>query len=252
MGASVNPYRQSFGWDQAKRDPAQREKMILKYAPLVKHMAKRFPVWLPPSLNREELESAGILGLLDAIEKFDEGKGIKFQTYAEHRIRGAMLDELRKMDWIPRSVRKDIHRIEEATKSAAVKLGREPEDHEIAEQMGIDLEAFFKMVRRTGNAGILRLDKMNAPYSFLEVLDHASESRSPFDEFKAEELKKVMARVLKALSKKEQLVMSLYYYEEMTMREIANVLNLTESRICQIHSSTLMKLRKKLKTFYES
>ena len=139
MKAGINRYQQSYDIEQGKIDPRLREELIVKYAPLVKYIAGRMAIRIPPNISREELISAGIVGLLDALDKFDSGMGIKFQTYAEHRIRGAILDELRKMDWIPRSVRKDIHRIEEAIIALNSRLNRDPDDLEVAEEIARNL-----------------------------------------------------------------------------------------------------------------
>ena len=134
--AEISKYQNSVDADHEFLDAGAREERILKYAPLVKFIANRMAVRLPSHISKEDLTSAGIVGLLDALDKFNPRMGIKFKTYAEHRIRGAILDELRKMDWIPRSVRKEIHRIEDAITTARTKLGREPEDFEVAEELG--------------------------------------------------------------------------------------------------------------------
>jgi RNA polymerase sigma factor for flagellar operon FliA len=178
--------------------------------------------------------------------------GIKFKTYAEHRIRGAMLDELRKMDWIPRSVRKEIQRIEEAIFTLESRLRREPEDFEIAEQMGVELEEYFEIIRRGAGVGLLSLDEMLSEGKSPAAMVQLSEERSPLEELKKEEMKHVMADAIRKLSEKEQIVISLYYYDELTLKEIAEVLDLTESRICQIHTKAILRLRARLRSFYSS
>ncbi|MBW2320496.1 MAG: sigma-70 family RNA polymerase sigma factor [Deltaproteobacteria bacterium] len=200
MRAGVKKYQQASQAEQEKKDEKLKEELVLKYAPLVKNIAERMAVRLPPHICKEELIGPGVLGLFDAIEKFDSRREIKFRTYANLRIKGAMLDELRKMDWISRSIRRYIHRIEDAMRS----LHRQ-----------------------------------------------VSDTPSPFDELKIKESKKIISEALSKLSKKEQLVMSLYYYDELTLKEIAKVLNLTESRISQIHSKVIIKLRVKLKSYYK-
>lgn len=231
---------------------AHREELILKYAPLVKSIADRMAIRLPPRISNEELASAGIVGLLDALDKFDAEMGIKFKTYAEHRIRGAMLDELRKMDWVPRSVRKDIHRIEDATAAVQYRFGREPEDFEVAQEMGIDLEVYYKKISRTQGVGLFSLDAVMPDGLGSVFAKHSSEDPSPLDELKIKELKKIISKALLGLSEKEQLAISLYYYDELTLKEIAKVLDLTESRISQIHSKAIIRLRAKLKSYYGS
>jgi RNA polymerase sigma factor FliA len=206
---------------------------------------------LPPSVSKEELLSAGIVGLLDAVEKFDAGLGIQFKTYAEHRIRGAMLDELRKMDWFPRSVRKDIQRVEEAILALETRLGREPEDREIAREMGVGLEEYFKLIHRGASAGLVNIEDVVADGG-VKAAGRGLETPSPLDELKVKEMKGVVAGALKGLSDMEQKVIALYYYDELTLKEIAEIFHLTESRISQIHSKAILRLRTKLRVYYES
>jgi RNA polymerase sigma factor FliA len=229
-----------------------REDLIVKYTPLIRYIAERIAMRLPPSILKDELLSAGVVGLLDALDKFKQDMGIKFKTYAEHRIRGAMLDELRKMDWIPRSVRKEIQRIEEAILTLESRLRREPEDFEIAREMGVELEEYFEIIRRGAGVGLLSLDEMLSEGKSPGAMVQLSEERSPLEELKKEELKKVMAEAIRKLSEKEQMVISLYYYDELTLKEIAEVLGLTESRICQIHTKAILRLRARLRSFYSS
>jgi RNA polymerase sigma factor for flagellar operon FliA len=251
MKAGINRYQQSYDIEQGKIDPRLREELIVKYAPLVKYIAGRMAIRVPPSISREELTSAGIVGLLDALDKFDSGMGIKFETYAEHRIRGAILDELRKMDWIPRSVRKDIHRVEDAITALNSKLNRDPDDLEVAQEIGVDIDTYYKMISRAQGVGLLSLDKVMVDGSAPAFTKQASGGPSPFDELKVKEVKNVLSKVLSDLSEKEQLVITLYYYEELTLKEIAAVLGLTESRISQIHSKAIIRLRAKLRSYYE-
>ena len=251
MKAGINKYQQSYDIEQGRLDPDLREQLIVKYAPLVKYIAGRMAIRVPPNISREELTSAGIVGLLDALDKFDSGMGIKFETYAEHRIRGAILDELRKMDWIPRSVRKDIHRVEDAITALNSRLNRDPDDLEVAQEMGVDIDTYYKMISRAQGVGLLSLDKVMVDGSAPAFTKQASGGPSPFDELKVKEVKNVLSKVLSDLSEKEQLVITLYYYEELTLKEIAAVLGLTESRISQIHSKAIIRLRAKLRSFYE-
>jgi len=243
----INKYQQIFNIDEGRINATLREELILKYAPLVKYIADRMTMRLPPNISNEELISAGIVGLLDALDKFDSEMGTKFQTYAEHRIRGAILDELRKMDWIPRSIRKDIHRIEDAIMVLETRFGREPEDFEVAQEMGIDIDLFYRIIGRARGIGLLSLDEIMPDGSTPKFTKHVSDTPSPFDELKVKEVKKIISKALVKLSKKEQLVISLYYYDELTLKEIAKVLGLTESRISQIHSKAIIRLRAKLK-----
>lgn len=252
MNAGVKKYQQIFRGDQGKINGKLREELILEYAPLVKEIAERMAIRLPPNISKDELISGGIMGLFDALDKFDSEKGIKFRTYAQSRIKGAILDELRKMDWVPRSVRRDIHRIERAIRSLELKLNGEPTELEVAEEMGVDVESYHRITVRAQGAGLLSLDDFMTDGFTQQISKKVSKTPSPFDELKIKEVKNVISKTLSKLTEKEQLIMSLYYYDELTLKEIAKVLDLTESRICQIHSKVLIKLRVKLKSYYES
>ena len=247
MKQEINKYQRIFDVDQGKINEKLREDLILKYAPLVKYIVDRIAIRLPSYISKEELISAGAVGLLDSIDKFDSEMGFKFQTYAEHRIRGAVLDELRKMDWIPRSIRKDIHRIEDAITAVKSRINREPEDFEVAKEMGLDIDSYYNILSRAQGIGLLSLDIIMPNGSTPKFAKQASDEPSPFDELKIKELKKIISKALLDLSKREQLVISLYYYDELTLKEIAKVLDLTESRISQIHSKAIIRLRAKIK-----
>jgi RNA polymerase sigma factor FliA len=251
MTAQINKYQQAIQTDQGYKDSKTRENLILEYAPLVKYIADRMAIRLPPNVSREEMMSAGILGLYDALDKFDSEKGFKFQTYAEHRIKGAMLDELRKMGWASRSVMKDVHRIEDALSTLQFRLGREPEDFEIAREMGVDIDSYYRMTRRAQGISLLSLDEIISNGTVPKFTDQTSNTLSSFDELEIKEMKDIISKAILSLPKKEQLVVSLYYYDELTLKEIGRVLNLTESRVSQIHSKTILKLRLKLKSYYE-
>jgi len=251
MRAGVKKYQQASQAEQENKDEKLKEELVLKYAPLVKNIAERMAIRLPPSICKEELIGPGVLGLFDAIEKFDSTREIKFRTYANLRIKGAILDELRKMDWISRSIRRNIHRIEDAMRSLELKLGREPDDFEVAEEMGVDIDSYHRMTMKAQGAGLLSLDEIMPDGKAPKLSRQVSDVPSPFDKLKIKESKKIISKALSKLSKKEQLVMSLYYYDELTLKEIAKVLNLTESRISQIHSKVIIKLRVKLKSYYK-
>ena len=251
MKAELTKYRQNTQGVEERTACKEREKDVLQYAPLIRFIANRLAMRLPPSVSKEELLSAGIVGLLDAVEKFDAGLGIQFKTYAEHRIRGAMLDELRKMDWFPRSVRKDMQRVEEAILALETRLGREPEDREIAREMGVGLEEYFKLIHRGASAGLVNIEDVVADGG-VKAAGRGLETLSPLDELKVKEMKGVVAGALKGLSDMEQKVIALYYYDELTLKEIAEIFHLTESRISQIHSKAILRLRTKLRVYYES
>ena len=251
MKAGIKKYQEVAPVLEENADLKRREDLILKYAPLVKKIAERMAMRLPPHISKDELIGPGILGLFDAIEKFDSTKGIQFKTYANLRIKGAILDELRKMDWISRSVRRNINRLEDSIRGLELKLDRAPKDDEIAEDMGLDMDSYYKMISRSCGVNLLSLDELMLDGSTPKISKQVSDVPSPFDDLKIKEIKSVIAKSLSTLSKKEQLVMSLYYYEELTLKEIAKVLNLTESRISQIHSKAILRLRVKMKAYYE-
>jgi len=252
MNAGIKKYQEINHVDQESMDSKYREELIIKYAPLVKQIAERMAVRLPPNISKEELIGPGVLGLFDAIDKFDSKRGIKFRTYANLRIKGAILDELRKMDWISRSVRRNINRIEDAIRTLELKLGREPKDDEIAEEMGLEMDSYYRMISRSQGVNLLSLDELMLDGTTFKVSKQASDQPSPIDELKVKEIKSIIFKAMSTLSKKEQIVLSLYYYDELTLKEIAQVLSLTESRISQIHSKAIIRLRMKLKSYYES
>jgi RNA polymerase sigma factor FliA len=251
MKTGVYRYQQNSRIGRENMDKKSREELILEYAPLVKKIVDRIAIRLPPNVSKDELASGGIMGLVDAIDKYDSSKGTQFGTYATLRIRGAILDELRRMDWVSRSIRRDIHKIEEARRTLGVRLGREPNDFEVAEEMEIDLDAYHRMTTRAQGIGLFSLDGTVPDCFDSKIAGQTAEVSSPFNELKRKELKKIIAKTLAQLSEKEQLVMSLYYFDELTLKEIAQVLNLTESRISQIHSKAIIKLRVKLRSYNE-
>jgi RNA polymerase sigma factor FliA len=251
MKAGIKKYQEVTPVAMEDTDFKGREELILKYAPLVKKIAERMAMRLPPHISKEELIGPGILGLFDAIEKFDSTKGIQFRTYANLRIKGAILDELRKMDWISRSVRRNINRIEDTIRGLELKLDRAPKDDEIAEEMGLDIDSYYKMISRSCGVNLLSLDEIMLDGSTPKISKQVADIPSPFDDLKVKEIKNVISKALSTLSRKEQLVMSLYYYDELTLKEIANVLDLTESRISQIHSKAILRLRVKMRAYDE-
>lgn len=228
-----------------------REQLILHYSPLVKFVAGRVGVGLPPNIEQADLVSYGIFGLIDAIEKFDLERAIKFETYAISRIRGAIIDELRALDWIPRSVRSKARGMERAYSELEAELHRAPTKAEVSERMGIsvsDLHAIFAQVSYTN---VLALDELLSggdrgdSMSLGDTLrDHAAED--PVMAFEGAETRYLLARAVEQLSEREKIVITLYYYEGMTLADIGKVLGVTESRICQMHTKAVQQLRSKL------
>ncbi|HGY12168.1 MAG: FliA/WhiG family RNA polymerase sigma factor [Deltaproteobacteria bacterium] len=232
-----------------------REKSIIEYSYLVKHIAARFAMRLPSSVFFGELVSAGSLGLIDAVDKFDTSKHVSLKTYAQYRIKGAILDELRSMDPYSRSMRKKIQDIAKAAKTIEDLKGSPASDEEICEELGVSLDAYYDMLTNIHGASVLSLDefiktKKNDTYSRTSFQSGIKGDDNPADCFDREELKFVLAQTIKMLTPKEQMVVSLYYYDELTLKEIGEVLNLTESRICQIHTAILVKLKVRLQDYF--
>jgi RNA polymerase sigma factor for flagellar operon FliA len=233
-----------------------RDEMILEYTPLIKYVAYRLAMRLPPHISIDDLISAGVIGLMDALTKFDPGKKVEFKTYAEFRIRGAMLDELRSMDWVPRSVRQKATQIERTINQLEKKKGRSVEDEEIALAMGISLDNYYVMMKDLRGLSPFDMEEVQKRFPRLspeEILDSLvdKEENDPFHQYNLKELKRVLSRAIDELSSKEKMVISLYYYEELTLKEIGEALDLTESRICQIHTKGVIKLRARLKRYLE-
>lgn len=235
------------------RDAGWREASIVEYAFLVKQIASGFARRLPSSVLFDELISAGSLGLIDAVDKFDPDKHVTLKTYAQYRIRGAILDELRSMDRYSRSVRKKIQDLAAVTRKLEDSSGQIPSDEEIASELGVTLDEYNDMLTQINGATVLSMD------TFLKTKNNETsfETRfssglrgpeSPSEEFDRAEMKSLLTDAVSRLNEKEQLVVSLYYYEELTLKEIGEVLNLTESRICQIHTAILNKLQSRLKS----
>ncbi len=236
-----------WGEYQKSPTPELREKLITEYAPLVKVVAGRLSMYLGYNVEYEDLVSYGIFGLIDAIDKFDLGKDVKFETYASLRIRGSILDQIRKMDWIPRTVRQKQKKIEEAIKNVESRTGRSALDDEIAKELGIAEEELNDWQSQLKVTNIVSLNE------FVEqggepVMDARNNSHfaQPEETVQEEELKKVLAETMELLTEKERKVILLYYYEELTLKEISNILGVSESRVSQLHTKALLKMRKKM------
>jgi RNA polymerase sigma factor for flagellar operon FliA len=236
----------------------ERTVYVEKYAPLIKYLADRLAARLPDHVAKEDLMSSGVLGLIDAVEKFEPDRGILFKTYAEFRIKGAMLDELRSLDWVPRAVRKKASELEKLWRRLEAELGRPPSDEESAEAMGVELAAYHKSLDEISVINMLDLEAFRIEGSgggresldLYEVLQDDN-SQDALTVLGQEELRQVLAEAIDALPEKEKLVVTLYYHEELTMREIGQVMGYTESRISQIHTKSVVRLRGKLSRYFE-
>jgi len=235
------------------KDRSIRNYFIEKYAPLVKYVAGRVMVSITSSVDFQDLVSFGVIGLIDAIDKFDLNRDIKFKTYAVTRIRGSIFDELRNLDWLPRSVRQKAKDIERAISQLELKLGRAAKDNEIAEAMGISIEDFHQLLLRVGTNALISIDENwfsndgndNSPISIEETLESTS-AISPNILAERTELKKMIAQAIADLPEREKQVLILYYYEELTLKEIGSILAVTESRVSQLHTKAIMRLRGRL------
>jgi RNA polymerase sigma factor for flagellar operon FliA len=228
-----------------------RDRLILTYAPLVKFVAGRLGSTLPSHVDEQDLVSYGLLGLIGAIERFDPDREIKFETYAISRIRGSILDELRSLDWVPRSVRTRAREIERAIAELERRLHRAPTDEEIAGRIGItieELEESLTDIARTSMASIDELWSPSAGGDQIALIDTIEDEHGPNPEADLEqgEMREALGEAIARLPEREKLVITLYYYEELTLREIGEVLGVTESRVSQLHTKAVLRLKARL------
>jgi RNA polymerase sigma factor for flagellar operon FliA len=244
-------------WREYKKtkSPELRDRLILHYSPLVKYVAGRIYVKVPSSVDQGDLVSCGIFGLMDAIEKFDLSKNIKFETYAIARIKGAIIDELRNMDWIPRSVRYKAKELERAYTELERKLKRSPTDEEVCKKLDIDKEKLHETINLIGNTAVVALDDtftvgkdMDGRVGLIDIIED-EKSVEPSATFEMAEMKDLLAQAIDRLPEREKTVITLYYYEGLTLKEIGEVLSVTESRVSQMHTKAILQLKAKLKQY---
>ena len=236
-------------WEKYTKNPTQemREQIIIEYAPLVKIVAGRLSMYLGGNVEYEDLVSYGVFGLIDAIDKFDTNKDVKFETYESLRIRGSILDQIRKMDWIPRTVRQRQRKIDEAIKSLEARTGKTPTDEMLAEELGVSGEELLSWQSQLKVTNVVSLNEFvesgNEP-----VMDAKGNFRfaQPEEVIAETELKRMLKDAMQLLTEKEQKVILLYYYEDLTLKEISRVLEVSESRISQLHTKALQKMKKKM------
>jgi len=241
-------------WERvaATRDDDARQDLVKIYARVVKYVAGRMAIGLPHYVEHSDLVSAGLLGLIQAIDNFDMTRGIKFETYAIPRIRGAILDELRSQDWFPRSLRRKARQLEMAYVNLEARLGRPATDEELAAELNVSRDELLTMIDDVSVATIISLDADNSSDgddSGSSLGEYLPDPKSVDIEenVSSKEMVKLIAEGLEELPEKEQLVLVLYYYEDLTLKEIGTILDVTESRVCQIHTKAIMRLRGKLK-----
>lgn len=232
-------------------DQSIRDAIVKQYAPLVKYVAGKVSVGMPQSVDFDDLVGFGVFGLFDAIEKFDPDKHVKFKTYAVTRIRGAIFDELRSIDWVPRSVRQKTREIDETVQHLEARLGRSATDDEVAGEMGMSLEQYNQMMLKVSGTSMLSLNDVwytgedNDKISIVESIE-APNSLRPDAIAEKDEMRRVIVEAINDLPEKEKKVLVLYYYEDLTLKEIGKVLDVTESRISQLHTKAISRLRSKL------
>ncbi|HOJ80780.1 MAG TPA: FliA/WhiG family RNA polymerase sigma factor [Clostridiales bacterium] len=232
---------------QETRDPALRETLILTYSHLIKYIAGRLNIYFGSNVEYEDLISYGVFGLIDAIDKYDMNKGVKFETYASLRIRGAIIDSIREMDWVPRSLRQKCKELEKAYWEVENELGRSATDKDIADKLNISVEELHKLLNEVNVSSLISLE------DFLEQnyeigVEPTSGRRQDRPEYEAEinELSEILGNAIDKLPEKEKMVLTLYYYEELTLKEISAIMKVSESRISQLHTKAIMRLRGKL------
>jgi RNA polymerase sigma factor FliA len=228
-------------------DKNKREELIIKYVPLVKNIVGRLAAKLPIDMaDKEDLVNVGIMGLMSALEKFDKTRNVQFETYASFRIRGAVLDELRAKDWVPRATRSKDNKLENAMAALQKKLGRVPDEDEIAGELGLSLEDYFKLLDEARCVPLISTEDLPPDYlerySREDILEEIS-AGNPLNLLVNMEKKNNLKNAIDQLPEKERLVLSLYYYEELTMKEAGQVMDLTESRVCQLHAQAVSRLR---------
>jgi len=232
---------------QDTRTEQQKEQIINDSLPFIKYTAYRLAQRLPPQLSVQDLISVGIVGLLDALQRYTEGR-VKLNTFVEHRIKGAMLDELRSHDWVPRSLKTKIAQIRKAHRDLELDLGRMPREDEIAERLSISLDEYFRTIQSASNAVVFSFeDFRDRTYeeSDMDVTECIPDPdmKTPLEILEDNSAKEALAHVIERLPEKEKLVLSLYYWEELTMKEIGKVMSLTEGRVCQLHNQALIRLK---------
>lgn len=233
-------------------DPSERERQIQAFLPIAKYQALRMAARLNHQIDAQDLMHAGVLGLLDALEKYDSSKGTQLKTYAEFRIRGAILDEMRAMDWASRSTRKKIKRLKQAYGQLERELQQTPTDEQVAQSMGLEMEEFHNLVMETREIGLISMEELFHPENRGNgELQEWSESEDPHDSYVWKEMRSKVVDALQRLSERERLIVTLYYYEELTMREIGLTLGVTESRVSQIHAQVLQKLKAALRGIHQ-
>jgi len=251
--AEVSPEDLAAMWETyvSRRDPGLRDRLIVHYSPLVKYVASRVAVGLPQNVEHADLVSYGIFGLIDAIDKFEPDRGFKFETYAISRIKGAILDELRSIDWVPRSVRSKARALDRAYMKLEAEHHRPPTDSELADELELEPRQYRTMMSQVSSLGMVALDEMLGANGergdSLTLGDTVADGAvGPVGLYESEETRQLLGQTINEMPDREKVVLTLYYYEGMTLAEIGDVLGVTESRVCQIHTKSVLHLRARL------
>jgi RNA polymerase sigma factor for flagellar operon FliA len=233
-----------------------RERLVLEYAPLIKYIAQKIAARLPANIELDDLISSGVIGLMDAIEKYDSKRDNKFKTYAEFRIRGAILDELRAQDWVPRSVREKAKILERVYAKIEQASGRQATDEEVCAELNINQEEYHDLLNQVRSVSLLSYDDISNfskadKRSLHGVGESTSKAPTPFNEVNVAYVKRMIAEAIQDLPEKQRLVLSLYYYEDLNLKEIGRVLDVTESRVSQLHTQAILRLKGKLRNHWD-
>jgi RNA polymerase sigma factor for flagellar operon FliA len=236
---------------------SSRDQLILEYSPLIKYIAQKIAARLPANIELDDLMSSGVIGLMDAIDKYDATRDNKFKTYAEFRIRGAILDELRAQDWVPRSVREKAKQLERCYTKIEQQKGRQATDEEVCEELGISQDEYHDMLNQVRSVSLLSFDDISSFSKTDKRTMHGYGSENgpkmptPFNEVNSACVKKIVADAIRELPEKQRLVLSLYYYEDLNLKEIGRVLDVTESRVSQLHTQAILRLKAKLRNHWD-
>jgi RNA polymerase sigma factor FliA len=252
---SANSLLKRYKEEPSKLTAAEKSSLIEEYAPLIRFVAQKIAVRLPSNIELDDLISSGVIGLMDAIEKYDPTRDNKFKTYAEFRVRGAILDELRAQDWVPRSVRDKAKLVDRTTVELEAELGRSATDEELAGRLNMSLEEFYDLLNQVRPVSVLSIDDAATfsnvdKKSILNLLE-AAKINSPFNQLSVKSVKDVVTKAIEELPERQRLVLSLYYYEDLNLKEIGKVLRVTESRVSQLHAQAISRLRARLAQVFE-
>jgi RNA polymerase sigma factor for flagellar operon FliA len=249
----MNCLLKAYEEEAQRASTLNRDELIVSHLPLVKYLVGKIASQLPQHLDREDLMSAAIIGLITAAERFDPNRGVQFKTFVEQRIRGTIMDELRSQDWLTRSLREKFKRLEREFSALEQSLGRNPSSEEVAGAMGMDLQDYFQLLEEVHFLSVVSLDDSweddeGSPFGLLDVLED-ERVVNPQKQMIDRQMVDGLSDAIEGLPEKERIVVTLYYYEELNLKEIGAILNLTESRICQLHSQAIMRLRARMKNY---